>query len=225
MMTKRTPLRSVGLAAVLCCFLIAFFASVAGISFALAQDVPVAPHFVKKVAGNRTIIVFVHGFFGDGESTWTSGDFYWPKEIASDPTFAGADVLVYAYPTGLWATLSIDELAENLRVFLPPEDAKKYDNVVFLAHSMGGLVVRDYLLKYREIARRTKFIYFYATPTTGSEIDGLIAFALRNNPQLSKMVPMKSDGFSVAIAHTRRNRPSASWLSRWQVRLCSATNP
>jgi hypothetical protein len=112
-------------------FLMCFVASVAGISFALAQDV--APHFVKQVEGSRTIIVFVHGIFGDGVSTWTSGPFFWPKEIASDPTFAGA-----AFPTGLWATLSIDELAENLRLYLPPKNTKKYDNVAFLAHSMGG---------------------------------------------------------------------------------------
>ena len=176
-------------------FLMAFVVSVAGISVAQAQDVPVTPHFEKHVEGSRTIIVFVHGIFGDGRSTWTSGDFYWPKEIASDPTFAGADVFVYAYPTGLWATFSIDELAENLRLYLTLKDMNKYDNVVFLTHSMGGLVVRDYLLKNREIAARTKFIYFYSTPTSGSEIAGVITLAVKVNPQLSKMVPMKPEDF------------------------------
>jgi hypothetical protein len=58
------------------------------------------------------------------------------------------------------------------------------------------------LLKNREIAGRTKFIYFYSTPTSGSEIAGLIAFALKNNPELSKIVPMKPDDF---LADQMRN--------------------
>jgi len=35
--------------------------------------------------------------------------------LTTDHTFDGADIFVYSYPTGFWATLSIDELAENMR--------------------------------------------------------------------------------------------------------------
>src|SRR4030095_1630068 len=65
---------------------------------------------------------------------------------------------------------------------------------VFLAHSMGGLVTRSYLLKYRDVATRTAFAYFFATPTTGSEVANVAKVLLRI-PSLGNMQIATSDGF------------------------------
>ena len=70
--------------------------------------------YVRKTDNAALVIVFVHGIFGDGVSTWTNDNGkYWPDLIAKDQSFNGADIFVYSYPTSLWATMSIDELAEN----------------------------------------------------------------------------------------------------------------
>src|SRR4051812_12794975 len=73
-------------------------------------------HFVRQSPNVTTLIVFVHGVIGDGQSTWTKGTAYWPTLLSSDAVFDGADIFVYSYPTALWATLSPDELAENMRL-------------------------------------------------------------------------------------------------------------
>jgi hypothetical protein len=45
---------------------------------AIAQDTTTTSHFEKQVAGDRTIVVFVHGILGDGRSTWP----YWPPDAS-----------------------------------------------------------------------------------------------------------------------------------------------
>ena len=70
---------------------------------------------------------------------------------------------------GVYSCRSIDELAENLRLILDSEGIRSGPELIFVVHSMGGLVTRALLTKYRDIAQRVKLIYFFATPTTGSE--------------------------------------------------------
>lgn len=156
-------------------------------------DVPSS--FVRQSPNATTVIVFVHGIFGNGQDTWTNGNAYWPSLLKSDSAFDGVDIFVYSYPTTLWATLSIDELAENMRLQFNANGVEKYKHIAFLAHSMGGLVTRAYLLKNREVASHVSFIYFFSTPTSGAEIASIATF-LSNNPQLGKMKPMNAEDFS-----------------------------
>jgi pimeloyl-ACP methyl ester carboxylesterase len=143
---------------------------------------------------SNTVIVFVHGVLGDGQTTWLNGNSYWPFMLTSDAVFNGADIFVYSYPTSMWATLSIDELGDNLRLQLNGNGVDAYQRIIFVAHSMGGLVTRAYLLKNREAAAHTSFIYFLSTPTEGSEVASLGTLFSRN-PQLGKMRPMNAEDF------------------------------
>jgi pimeloyl-ACP methyl ester carboxylesterase len=145
--------------------------------------------YVRR-SDNDTVIVFVHGVLGDGVSTWTNENgAYWPDLLKKDHTFDGADIYVVSYPTGLWATLSIDELAENMRTTLIADGITAYKKIIFLSHSMGGLVTRAYLLKYPDVAARTAFAYFFSSPTTGAELASLALYILKN-AQISQMKSM-----------------------------------
>jgi triacylglycerol esterase/lipase EstA (alpha/beta hydrolase family) len=134
--------------------------------------------FVRQNVGADTVIVFVHGMMGDGVSTWTNPktNAYWPEMLTKDPAFDGSDVYVYSYGSGFWATMSIDELAENMRADLSAHGVSNYKKIIFLSHSMGGLITRAYLLKNKDTAARTLFTYFFSTPTTGSQIASLLRF-------------------------------------------------
>ncbi|HEY3616384.1 MAG TPA: hypothetical protein VGK96_06190, partial [Candidatus Sulfotelmatobacter sp.] len=79
-----------------------------------------------------------------------------------------------------------DELADDVNVQLAVNKVSNYKNIIFISHSMGGLVTRAYLLKHREIATKVRFLFFLSTPTTGSEIASY-AQLLLSNPQLAKM--------------------------------------
>jgi tetratricopeptide (TPR) repeat protein len=164
----------------------------ASVTTALAAET--ASRYVRQTGGAGTVIVFVHGVLGDGQSTWINQNAYWPSMLQSDPTFEGAGIFVYSYPTAMWANMSIDELAENMRLHLNANGVTEYQRLAFLAHSMGGLVLRAYLLKNRDIAARTLFAYFFSTPTTGSHVASL-ASLLSRNPQFGKMKPMNPEDY------------------------------
>ncbi len=150
--------------------------------------------YVRRTPGADTAVVFVHGVLGDSTSTWGNGPTYWPQLLTTDSAFDGADIFVYSYPTSLWATLSIDELADYLRPPLAVNEVSQHRRLVFLTHSMGGLITRAYLLKNRDVAARTSFVYFYSTPTTGSQV-ATLATLLSRSPQLGKMKPMNADDY------------------------------
>jgi pimeloyl-ACP methyl ester carboxylesterase len=136
------------------------------------------------------VIVFVHGVTGNARTTWSSGGSYWPELLARDEAFNGQDVYAYGYPSPRLAkSLSIDELADNLRLILSTDGVLSYKQITFVCHSMGGLVTRSFLLKYRDIAPRVRFLYFFATPTTGSPFAAL-ARLVSKNPQFGGMYPV-----------------------------------
>lgn len=183
-MTKRGPVK-----------LIAETIIAASMMVAGATQAAEAPsRYIRQAAGSDTAIVFVHGVLGDSQTTWTSGANYWPAMMAADHTFDGADIFVYAYPTSIWATLSPDELAENMRLQLNAHGVSNHQRLVFLSHSLGGLITRAFLLKNRDVADRTVFAYFYSTPTEGSQMASL-ATLLSRNPQFGNMKAMDSDSY------------------------------
>jgi len=143
------------------------------------------------------VIVFVHGATGNAISTWTneSTGAYWPRLIADDPVFREEDIFVYEYPSPmLGSSYNINELAEDIRLALSDAVIPNHKRIIFVVHSMGGLVVRQYLLKYRDVADQVAFVYFYATPTTGSPM-ATLATLFSHNPQLGNLRPMKADEY------------------------------
>jgi tetratricopeptide (TPR) repeat protein len=57
-----------------------------------------------------------------------------------------------------------------MQVRLSTDGVLQHRQLIFITHSMGGLVARDFLLKFREMANKTQFILFLATPATGAEV-------------------------------------------------------
>lgn len=150
------------------------------------------------VRGNKDtkadrVIIFIHGVFGDGTGTWTNKNgAYFPQLLRDDPTFEGADIWVHQFPSPKRGhTYSIDELGAHLRKHLNDDNViTNHRELVFVAHSMGGIITRAFLLQHREITpERVRMLYFFSTPTTGSEVANL-ARLFSNNPQLVDLRPM-----------------------------------
>lgn len=147
------------------------------------------PYYVRS--GNKDrVIVFVHGVFG-GPETWNcrSGQ-SWPKMLADDDVFKGADIYVTSYDTPYFGNrMTLDEIVANMN--------SRFDNdrvfsghreVVFVCHSMGGLVTQRLLLTHREYAAQVPFIYFFSTPETGAQI-AKIGRIFSADPLLKAMIP------------------------------------
>ena len=148
--------------------------------------------YVSRHADRSEVIVFIHGIFGDADSTWSAqGALPWPKAIAGDEFFSSFNVYTYAYPSPFAAkTYQPSEIADILFAQLNSDGVLDHAQIVLVAHSMGGLVARKLLLRYRDrLIDKVKLLVFYATPTQGSPI-AKIGAMLSSNPQLGKMFPI-----------------------------------
>lgn len=146
----------------------------------------------------KRVIIFVNGVFGDAKTTWTNGDTgaYWPDLLAKDREFDESDIYVHSFESPkLSNAKEILELAGQLKDYMDARDViKNHDEIVFVSHSMGGLVTRAYLLKARVPASKLSFLFFFATPTNGANVADF-GRVLGANPQLANMKPLGPDTY------------------------------
>jgi pimeloyl-ACP methyl ester carboxylesterase len=144
-------------------------------------------HEVANAAASarKADIVFVHGLGGSSHGTWRykgrteAEDFFWPAALGQDvPDCA---IWTVGYPAGFMAPFGapgmiIEKRAGNLAQKLA--NAGVGDRpLVFITHSMGGLVVKALLVgsqtqadqDRKRIANQTRGIVFCATPHRGSD--------------------------------------------------------
>ena len=135
-------------------------------------------------------IVFVHGLTGDRERTWTHPDCDqpWPREILTK-LIPDARILTYgydAYVIGRDGPVTRNRLHDHARDFL--NDLVGYRrrtktlarHLMFIVHSLGGLLCKDMLLLSRNAAdshlrdaiESTIAIAFMGTPHSGSALAG-----------------------------------------------------
>jgi hypothetical protein len=127
--------------------------------------------------------------------------------VAADPTFNGQDIYVYRYPSKPFGrSLTVDEIADNMHIVLMSDDVLRHDELTFVCHSMGGLVTRAYILKYRnEVVQKIRLLYFFATPTTGASLATLASLVSRN-PQLKQL-------YSMDVADSYVGVLQSNWLA------------
>jgi pimeloyl-ACP methyl ester carboxylesterase len=133
--------------------------------------------------GSDTVIVFIHGVNSSIRSAWyytdpkgdKSKDRYWPNMVLKDAALQSPSVFLAGYHTGLDAgNYSIHDSANEVYAPLtanvggnPPVLEKK--NILFVAHSMGGIVVRDILINHKEVFEGKKVgLLLVASPSFGS---------------------------------------------------------
>src|ERR1700748_665463 len=101
------------------------------------------------------VIVFVHGLHGSRDSWRASNGAYWPDLIRTDPRFAFSDVEVAEYPTpSSNGKMSSIQLADILWTHLKQDHVWDHREVVFIAHSLGGILVEEMLLRHPAEARK-----------------------------------------------------------------------
>ncbi|KAI1733792.1 hypothetical protein F4680DRAFT_440553 [Xylaria scruposa] len=135
----------------------------------------------------RLDIIFVHGLQGGSRKTWslhpTDPLTYWPSEwLPHEPGFRHARTHSFGYDSD-WrrtaaSSLTVHDFALALLADIKHSQAFKRNEdtpIVFVAHSMGGLVIKKaYLLAtrnetYKDISSRIHSMYFLGTPHRGSD--------------------------------------------------------
>ncbi|KAE9363156.1 hypothetical protein N431DRAFT_523969 [Stipitochalara longipes BDJ] len=154
-------------------------------------------------------IVFVHGLQGDGVLTWTHEEYgvFWPKDfLAKD--IKNARILTWFYDSAVmrfWTettTNNIDSNAANLCADLTNlrAETKSQDrHIIFVAHSLGGLLCANALVlgsqhaenDVKNIAEHTRGMIFLGTPHEGADLArwatlGLQFLKLDNNGKATR---------------------------------------
>ncbi|TKB95671.1 MAG: tetratricopeptide repeat protein [Nitrospira sp.] len=160
-----------------------------------AHDRPSCFYVEALEQKNTKLIIFVRGVFGSAATTWGNPrrEAFWPAMVAKDPQFAGYDIYLINYHTPyLGEAPDVHETAGNeLEQLLSRKILDKYDEIYFIAHSMGGLVTKSLLTQLNRgqdvaLLRRVKGVAYLSTPAQGADGAGLAAW-LALNPQLGNL--------------------------------------
>ncbi|KAL8736836.1 MAG: hypothetical protein Q9181_002279 [Wetmoreana brouardii] len=141
-------------------------------------------------------IIFVHGLGGTSQKTWSRNrdiEYFWPREwLPLESGFTQARVLSFGYnahfaTSGRENILNIADFAKDLLFgmkFGLNDNSEELGigkvPIVFVAHSMGGLVVKKaYILghndrQYEAIISSTRAILFLSTPHRGTNLAELL---------------------------------------------------
>ena len=178
----------------------------------------------QQVARPR-VIVFVHGIHGSRESWRAANGAYWPDMIRSDPRFAFSDVEVAEYPTpSSNGKMSSVQLADVLWSRLKQDHVWEHREVVFIAHSLGGILVEEMLLRHPADAARVRFIVSYGTPHEGSTIARMASFYDRD-PLLNDLSDAGSNNFLSQLEDQWRGHASVNGIHRFCAFESQDTTP
>ncbi|KAH8820667.1 hypothetical protein F5884DRAFT_57550 [Xylogone sp. PMI_703] len=153
-------------------------------------------------------IIFVHGLGGDSRATWSKGHdpaFFWPELwLPFDPDLGNARIFTFGYNANFRvgapkSIATISDFAKQLlygMAFGRDNNGQKFEigkaPIIFIAHSMGGLVAKKaYLMgqidvEYRHIVQAISAMIFLATPHRGSNLADILDRVLQVSFQSSK---------------------------------------
>ncbi len=122
-------------------------------------------------------VVFLHGLGGDARATWGNEEAFWPEWLGQDvPAVAVWSVGYGASPSGwLGRAMPIQDRAVNVLAALQNVGVGERP-LVFVTHSMGGLVVKQMLRHadssptYASFVAVARGVAFLATPQTGADM-------------------------------------------------------
>jgi pimeloyl-ACP methyl ester carboxylesterase len=170
------------------------------------------PHWVvQQRPPAKVALVYVHGVIGDMVGTWTSanGKKFFDLVNENESLKGQADAFVYGFPSYLFkgGSFDIQQAANKLHERLEYHQVLKYPAVVFVAHSMGGLVVMRELLTHREVLEKVPVVMFYATPMEGSLI-AEIGRRFSPNSALAQMTPADGNALLQILDNEWKSIPS-----------------
>jgi len=136
--------------------------------------------WVRHPAEGAPVVVFVHGVLSSGEKGWKHpGGGFWPAIVADDPKLQDVGVYVFDYKTGFFSgNYSLGDAVDALKEHLKFDSVATTSGIVFVCHSMGGIVVRRFLVSRAvELIDRDipVAIFLVASPSLGSDYANLAA--------------------------------------------------
>jgi pimeloyl-ACP methyl ester carboxylesterase len=134
--------------------------------------------WIKRPKGGAAV-VFVHGILSSGEACWRNENgAYWPELLNNEPELDGLGIYVFTYHTGIFSGNyrlgdAVDALKEHMRL----DGLFESKRIIFVCHSMGGIVVRRFLVERDNdlIDQDIEIgLFLVASPSLGSSYASLL---------------------------------------------------
>jgi len=162
---------------------------------------PTDPQWVSQATPHHKIaVVFVHGIFGDTLGTWSAGgDTLSFFKLLSGVSDVGPQIDTYAFgfTSKMFGggSLDIREAANKLHQSLEFDKVLDYQTIVFVGHSMGGLIILRELIGHRdEVLAKVPLVVLFAAPQEGADI-ARIADVVMKNPALGEMLQADNNAY------------------------------
>ncbi|AUQ49034.1 Alpha/beta hydrolase family protein [Phaeobacter inhibens] len=130
--------------------------------------------WVKRGSPTAPVVVFIHGFLSSGEKCWLhASGAYWPNIVADDPELSDLGVYVFTYSTGFFSGgYRLADAVDALKEHLALDGITGSAGIVFVCHSMGGIIARRFLVSRATelIERKVQVaLFLLASPSLGSD--------------------------------------------------------
>jgi pimeloyl-ACP methyl ester carboxylesterase len=167
------------------------------------------------IPNRRGDVVFVHGLNGDARATWQpegKPGRFWPSWLCEDYADIGVWSIGYEASSFGWkgSTMPLADRAVNALILLESRGIGKEKPVIFITHSLGGLLVKEMLRKAtdnsvpegQQLAAYTRGVVFLSTPHSGSDLASFVDF-------LKVLKPSDS------VRELKPNEPRLRELNTW----------
>lgn len=129
--------------------------------------------WLRKPTGN-TSVIFVHGILSSVSSAFKGkGSASWPDLVRDDARFNDLGIYLFDYYTGVFSgTYKLSDAVDMLKEHLRCDGLYKADRLIFVCHSMGGIVVRKFIVDRQLdlLSHNVKLaLFLVASPSLGSE--------------------------------------------------------
>jgi pimeloyl-ACP methyl ester carboxylesterase len=133
--------------------------------------------WIRKPSDGQAV-VFLHGVLSSGQTCWTaSSGAYWPSLLANEVALARVGVYVFSYETGLFSgSYRLGDVVDTLKELMRLDGLFDCRGVVFVAHSMGGIIARKLLAeRASDFANCALGLFLVSSPSIGSSYANYIA--------------------------------------------------
>ncbi|HEX9801142.1 MAG TPA: alpha/beta fold hydrolase [Thermoanaerobaculia bacterium] len=208
--------------------------------------------FTLRRTGSKNVraALFIHGFTGHHEETWinASTGASFPGLLQADTELSDYDVFGFQYRTSAVSGESIKKIARQLADEIE-QRMSRYEQIVVIAHSMGGLVAMHYILIQLRAARSLPIrgVMLYAVPINGSHLvsmakaagialkfvvpraGGLFGWLRGQNEQVSQLAPASefvqelNDEWALRVVNGGHSSEEAKRRSLLPVRVVTGT--
>ena len=121
----------------------------------------------------ETAVVFVHGILSSGEACWRhKNGSYWPELLKNALELGSLGIYVFTYQTGIFSgSYRLGDIVDALKEHMRLDGVLGSERLIFVCHSMGGIVVRKFILeRASELIETEKDIglFLVSSPSLGS---------------------------------------------------------